>query len=151
MSEETFAQGEDLKEDGEPKKRKRSPSSKAKKGDAIAAEECTQRIHQSYGLIGKLFRSSKTRRETDFKEEGAMLSRLSEKYAIVAFILKWLDPIFFVVGIWTKFSEHADETIARRKEEKERKALQTVPHLDESGAGETDHVYHNNPTANYPS
>lgn len=108
-------------QDQQPRKRApRKPS--GKKGETIAVEECTQRVHQAYGLTGKLFRSSKSRNEKDFKEEGAMLSRLSEKHSVIATILKWLDPIFFVVGIWNKFSEHGEEMRERKAQAKRDKA-----------------------------
>lgn len=134
----------------EPKRPKRPARSKPKKGDVFAADECTEKLHQLDALCSRIMQTSKKRKASDFAEEGAALSRLSEKYVIVSIVLKSLDPLFFIVGTANKFGEHFSEFSKRKKAEKEaRRAAENGVAgvaIIESGQG-----YDNQTATHYPS
>lgn len=96
-------------------------ASKKKGGEVLSVGECQEKIHAIYKIVGKVLGTQEQHREKDFTEEGAILSRLSEKYAIVGGILKTLDPLFLAVGLSNKFSHHVSEWMAKRKAAREAK------------------------------
>lgn len=110
----------DKKEKSERPKKKRAAT---RKGDVFTADDCTAKIFQLYNLTGKMLKTDGKMREKDFVEEGAALSRLTEKYPIVSFVMKMLDPVFFALGTFNKFNTHFSEFTARKKQEKIEKKL----------------------------
>lgn len=133
-----FEAGSDL--DEKPEKKQRKPRKKTAKSSApISAEECTMRLYQGYQIFGKATGSSATREKSEFKEEGAMLSRMSEKFPIVALILNFLDPIFFILAIFTKYSDHwsivRERRNNRKREREEAKAAGAETAVYANGTG----------------
>lgn len=110
--------------DAKPKRqRQKSTSTRKKKSDSFSVDDCSAKLFQLYTVLGKVLQTNpKTKRkESDFIEEAAALSRMSEKYPVVATILKFLDPVFFALGAYSKFSEHVTEFADRKKAEREMK------------------------------
>lgn len=122
MSEELFDRPSDLGNTDKPKEKESKPPKKKRakpsKSDVFTVDDCTGKIFQLYKLYNKLLATEPTFKEKDFTEEGAALSRLTEKYTMVSVGMKMLDPLFFALGTFNKFSGHFSEFNARKKRER---------------------------------
>jgi hypothetical protein len=106
----------------EPKKKRGrqpgySPNNSTKTNKVeFSADECTAKIFQVYNIIGRFKKSDRQRLQVDFIEEGTALSRISGKYPIVSTVLKLFDPLFLLIGIINKFSDHFPKKPKKVKE-----------------------------------
>ncbi len=119
---ETLKQNEQRQQttDEKPPKAEAKTRGKRTTADKHSANECTQKIFQLWSFTHRITNSKvPILKETDFQEEGAGLSRLSAKYAIIAIILSMLDPMFVCVGIYNKFHGFATEGFDKWKNRKQ--------------------------------
>jgi hypothetical protein len=122
FDDETLKQNEQRQQasdDKQPKEEKK-PRAKRTTAEKHSANECTQKIYQLWAFTHRVTNSKLPMlKESDFSEEGAGLSRLSEKHVMIALALKVLDPMFVCVGIYNKFHGFANEGFTRWKDRKQ--------------------------------
>lgn len=85
-------------------KPKRSHTAKAKTGP-VSFEENQQKLCRTFNALGFFFKSKKKYAEKDFIEEAKDLTRLANKYDVINLVLTLLDPLFFLFGVLSKFTE----------------------------------------------
>lgn len=101
-------------------KRSRRPSKPAgkNKGDIFTAEYCTEIYYLLHTSLLGVMGETTTKREKDFAARGATLSKLAEKYFPVAVVLKAIDPLLFIIGVYNDHKDHVRNYNERRAQKK---------------------------------
>lgn len=84
-----------------PKKRQAS----SKKVAAMSYEEAQINLTRLFNVASVLMKSRKKYKESDFVEEAKDLTRLAQKYDMIAMGLSMLAPLFLVLGLFSKVQE----------------------------------------------
>lgn len=83
-------------------------------GDKLSYEELQQKLARTFNFIAFLLKSDKVFTESDFIEEAKDLTRISTKYELVNMALTFLDPLFFLFGIFAKGKEMLKDRPAKK-------------------------------------
>lgn len=108
-----------IAEEEEEKDKKTSIKEKKKKqvkgGPEFAADELEYKLARAFNGAAFLLKSDITYREKDFEEEAKDLARMAKKYSILANILVFLDPLFLILGLFSKVKRMLERIPKKQK------------------------------------
>lgn len=120
---EEFTKIKEKEEGKKEEKRGRKP-----KKDAVefSYEELQEKFSRSFNAISYFLKSDKVYKEEDFEEEAKDLSRLAKKYPILADVLTILDPLFLVLGLFSKLRVMLENAKKKKEDKKDGDKVDTV-------------------------
>lgn len=94
---------------------------KKKKGTTFALEEIQEKFTKLFDGLSYFLKIDNDYEDSDFQEESKDLIRLSQKYPLVGDILTLLDPLFLVLGLFSKLNTMFKKSAKVRGEQQEHK------------------------------
>lgn len=98
---------------GAPRGRKKKPKVN------FGYEEMQEKLARIFNALGYFLKIDVEYNNTDFEEESKDLIRLAEKYPILANVLTFLDPLFLILGLFSKMRIMLDKVKERKEKQKE--------------------------------
>jgi len=81
-------------------------------------EEMQEKLTRSFNGLAYVLKTDDEFKDSDFTEEAKDLVRLAEKYSILANILTFLDPLFLILGLFSKMKGMLKKVQKRKETEK---------------------------------
>jgi len=81
-------------------------------------EEMQEKLSRSFNGLAYVLKTDDEFKDSDFTEEAKDLVRLAEKYPILANILTFLDPLFLILGLFSKMKGMLKKVQKRKETEK---------------------------------
>jgi len=95
-------------------KEKKEKTPKKIKGD-YTVEEMEEKLSRLFNGSAFLLRAEITYEEKEFTQEAKDIIRLSKKYPVVNTILTFLDPLFLILGLFSKIKRLLEKLPKRKK------------------------------------
>nr|APG79813.1 hypothetical protein [uncultured bacterium] len=87
----------------------------------FSIEELQDKFTRLFNTIAYFWKVDNSYSDSDFLEESKDLARLAKKYPIIGDILTFLDPLFLVLGLFSKLKVMLDKVKRRKDREKKEK------------------------------
>jgi len=87
----------------------------------FSIEELQDKFTRLFNTIAYFWKVDNNYSDGDFLEESKDLARLAKKYPIIGDILTFLDPLFLVLGLFSKLKVMLDKVKRRKDKEKKEK------------------------------
>jgi len=87
----------------------------------FSIEELQDKFTRLFNTIAYFWKVDNNYSDGDFLEESKDLARLAKKYPIIGDILTFLDPLFLVLGLFSKLKVMLDKVKRRKDREKKEK------------------------------
>lgn len=89
-----------------------------KKGTTFALEEMQEKFTKLFDGVSYLLKVDNEYSDDDFQEESKDLIRLAQKYPLIGDILTLLDPLFLILGIFSKLNNMFKRSSKNKQENK---------------------------------
>ena len=87
-------------------------------------EEMQEKLSRSFNGLAYVLKTDDEFRDSDFTEEAKDLVRLAEKYPILANVLTFLDPLFLILGLFSKMKGMLKKVSNRKEIEKQKEVTE---------------------------
>jgi len=87
-------------------------------------EEMQEKLSRSFNGLAYVLKTDDEFKDSDFTEEAKDLVRLAEKYPILANILTFLDPLFLLLGLFSKMKGMLKKVSKRKETEKQKEVTE---------------------------
>ena len=89
-------------------------------------EEMQEKLARTFNGIAFLLKTDDEFKDSEFNEEAKDLVRLAEKYSILANILTFLDPLFLLLGLFSKMKIILNKVSKRKENERQKEVVEDV-------------------------
>lgn len=87
-------------------------------------EEMQEKLSRSFNGLAYVLKTDDEFKDSDFTEEAKDLVRLAEKYPILANVLTFLDPLFLILGLFSKMKGMLKKVSNRKEIEKQKEVTE---------------------------